>query len=217
MQELHARASQQGGHDPAVAGHVGHLGVARQRQAAAARQVGREVQAPHEILDLEQFRVRRERQGVRGEPALAKGPPHPLLAIGRLPFCDILNRDKHPEWNGERTKMIYSFPTNEKLWAKYAEVRAEGLRAERGLADATEFYRQHQEAMDEGAAVAWAERYNYDEISAVQHAMNLKLQDEAAFFAEYQNEPLPEEVTDEIPEESAADARTRTDAATPVL
>ncbi len=25
-----------------------------------------------------------------------------------------------------------------------------------------------------------------------QHAMNLKLQDEAAFFAEYQNEPLPE-------------------------
>ena len=30
-----------------------------------------------------------------------------------------------------------------------------------------------------------------DELSAIQHAMNLKLQDEAAFFAEYQNEPLP--------------------------
>ena len=110
---------------------------------------------------------------------------------------NILSRDKHPEWNGERTKMVYSFPTNEKLWAKYAEVRAEGLRAERGLADATEFYGQHQEAMDEGAVVAWAERFNYDEISAVQHAMNLKLQDEAAFFAEYQNEPLPEDTADE--------------------
>jgi len=40
--------------------------------------------------------------------------------------------------------------------------------------------------------VAWPQRYNRDEVSAVQHAMNLKLQDEAVFWAEYQNEPLPE-------------------------
>ena len=51
--------------------------------------------------------------------------------------------------------------------------------------------------MDEGAIVAWPERFNHDELSAIQHAMNLKLQDEAAFFAEYQNEPLPEETTEE--------------------
>ncbi len=105
---------------------------------------------------------------------------------------NILNRDKHPEWNGERTKMVYSFPTNERLWARYAEIRAESLRAERGLADATEFYGQQREEMDAGAVIAWEERFNHDEISAIQHAMNLKLQDEAAFFAEYQNEPLPE-------------------------
>ena len=86
--------------------------------------------------------------------------------------------------------MVYRFPTNEKLWARYAEIRAESLRAERGLAEATEFYRQNREAMDEGAVVAWPERYNHDELSAIQHAMNLKLQDEAAFLAEYQNEPL---------------------------
>ena len=41
---------------------------------------------------------------------------------------NILDRDKHPEWNGERTKMVYAFPTNEKLWQQYAEIRAEGLR-----------------------------------------------------------------------------------------
>ena len=105
----------------------------------------------------------------------------------------ILNRDKHPQWQGERTKMVYSFPTNEALWAKYAEIRAESLRAERGLADATEFYGQHREEMDAGAAIAWPERFNHDELSATQHAMNLKLQDERAFWAEYQNEPLPEE------------------------
>jgi hypothetical protein len=40
----------------------------------------------------------------------------------------ILDRDKHPEWNGERTKMVYSFPTDEKLWQRYAEMRAESMR-----------------------------------------------------------------------------------------
>ena len=104
----------------------------------------------------------------------------------------ILDREKHPDWNGERTKMVYAFPTNEKLWTKYAEIRADGLRADKGIVEATEFYRQNREAMDEGSVVAWPVRFNYDELSAIQHAMNLRLQDEAAFQAEYQNEPLPE-------------------------
>jgi hypothetical protein len=104
----------------------------------------------------------------------------------------ILDRDKHPQWQGERTKMVYAFPEREALWQRYAEVRAEGLRSDRGIKAATEFYRQHRTAMDEGAVVAWPERFNHDELSALQHAMNLKLQNEAAFFAEYQNEPLPE-------------------------
>ncbi|MFN3151791.1 terminase gpA endonuclease subunit [Bremerella sp.] len=106
---------------------------------------------------------------------------------------NILDRDKHPEWNGERTRMVYSFPKNESLWQRYAEIRSEGLRNGDGGAAATEFYREHREEMDEGAEVAWPQRYNHDELSAIQHAMNLKLQDEAAFFAEYQNKPLIEE------------------------
>ncbi len=109
----------------------------------------------------------------------------------------ILDRNKHPQWQGERTKMVYSFPTNEALWTKYAEIRADSLRAERGLVDATEFYGQHREEMDVGASIAWPERFNYDELSAIQHAMNLRLQDERAFCAEYQNEPLPEETPQE--------------------
>src|SRR5262245_6730050 len=110
---------------------------------------------------------------------------------------NILNRDKHPEWNGERTKMVYAFPTNEKLWHRYAELRAESFRAHGDMRDATAFYEANREAMDEGANVAWPVRFNHDEASAVQHAMNLKLQDEAAFHAEYQNEPLPETVADD--------------------
>jgi hypothetical protein len=109
----------------------------------------------------------------------------------------ILDREKHPEWNGERTKMVYAFPANEKLWEKYAEVRAESLRQHGDLSEATAFYVAHREEMDEGADVAWAARFNHDEASALQHAMNLRLQDEAAFWAEYQNEPLPENVGDD--------------------
>jgi len=104
----------------------------------------------------------------------------------------ILNRDLHPEWNGERTQMIYAFPTNEALWQQYAKLRSDGLKAGRGLAEATEFYRVNQTAMDEGAKVAWSARFNSDELSAIQHAMNLRLADEHAFFAEYQNTPKPE-------------------------
>ena len=87
--------------------------------------------------------------------------------------------------------MVDAFPTDEGLWNRYAEVRAESLRGGRAGADATEFYRANRAAMDAGARVAWPERFNPDELSALQHAMNLKLQDEAAFFAEYQNEPIP--------------------------
>ena len=68
---------------------------------------------------------------------------------------NILCRDKHPEWNGERTKMVYSFPDDEKLWQRYGELRAESLRAHGDIRLATEFYVGHRQAMDAGADVAW--------------------------------------------------------------
>lgn len=109
----------------------------------------------------------------------------------------LLNRDLHPQWQGERTKMVYSFPTNAKLWEEYAEVLNASLKADRGIEDATEFYRQHREEMDFGADVAWPERFNHDELSGIQHAMNLKIQKEESFFAEYQNDPLPDKLDEE--------------------
>ncbi|MCD4823464.1 MAG: phage terminase large subunit family protein, partial [Phycisphaerae bacterium] len=111
---------------------------------------------------------------------------------------NILDRDKHPDWQGERTKMVYSFPTNEKLWAKYAEIRADSLRNDGNGSEATKFYRENREAMDAAAVVAWPERHNEDELSALQHAMNLKFRDEGAFWAEYQNEPIVEAEGEEM-------------------
>lgn len=106
---------------------------------------------------------------------------------------NILNPEKHPEWNGERLKMVYAFPHRQDLWDRYAEIRAESLKKGHAGEEATAFYRKHRREMDEGAIVAWPQRYNPDELSALQHAMNLKLLDEAAFWAEYQNEPRPPE------------------------
>jgi hypothetical protein len=139
------------------------------------------------------------REGILAGAVLGLGGPGkkisgimPCTVIRPGDMADtILSRDKHPEWNGERTKMVYSFPTDEKKWQRYGELRAESLRSHGDIHIATEFYVADRAAMDEGALIAWPERFNHDEASAIQHAMNLKLQDEAAFFAEYQNEPLP--------------------------
>ena len=109
----------------------------------------------------------------------------------------ILNRNTHPDWNGEKTRMVYRFPTNMKLWEEYAEIRAEALRTEGNFQKATEFYLANREAMDAGAEVSWEARFNHDEVSALQHAMNLKFQDETAFMSEYQNDPLPDDTADD--------------------
>ncbi len=109
----------------------------------------------------------------------------------------ILNRNTHPDWNGEKTRMVYKFPANMKLWEQYAEIRAESLRTDGNFQKATDFYIENRAAMDAGAEVSWEARYNHDEVSALQHAMNLKFQDEQAFQAEYQNDPLPDDTADD--------------------
>jgi len=105
----------------------------------------------------------------------------------------ILDRNAHPEWNGERTKLIYSFPTDETRWDEYARLRADGMRAGDAGKRATEYYRENREAMDAGALIAWPERFNPDELSAIQFAMNLRIDNPRSFQSEYQNDPLPEE------------------------
>jgi len=101
----------------------------------------------------------------------------------------LLDREVAPQWQGERSQLIYKFPTNTKLWDEYRLLRDESFRRDGDGSEATEFYRLRQKEMDEGAVVGWESRFNPDEISAVQHAMNLFFRDAASFFAEYQNDP----------------------------
>ena len=103
----------------------------------------------------------------------------------------LLDGSRNPAWHGERASLVYAWPTAEDLWAQYADLRREGQRTGNGVTAAHAFYRENRAAMDEGAVVAWPERHNPDELSALQHAFNLKIDRvEAAFAAEYQNQPL---------------------------
>lgn len=121
----------------------------------------------------------------------------PCTVIRRGDLADrMLDRKSHPDWNGTRTKMVYAFPEAEKLWDEYRLLRAEGLAAGDNGAAATAYYKANQESMDAGSQVAWPERFNHDELSAIQHAMNLRFRDEDAFQAEYQNEPNDERRND---------------------
>ncbi len=118
----------------------------------------------------------------------------PCTVIRPGDMCDrILDRDRNPEWSGIRTKMMLSFPSNQELWEEYEKLRKRSLREKEDISLATAFYKKNRKKMDVGAEVSWKERYNHDELSAIQHAMNLKFRDNAAFWAEYQNEPLPDD------------------------
>jgi phage terminase large subunit GpA-like protein len=106
----------------------------------------------------------------------------------------LLDRERHPAWHGRRMKLVYEWPTETGLWDQYAELRRRGQRDGVGTAAADEFYAEHRDRMDAGARVAWPARKQEDELSAIQHAWNLRIdRGESAFAAEFQNEPLADE------------------------
>lgn len=102
----------------------------------------------------------------------------------------LLDRDRNPEWHGERTKAVYEFPKATALWDEYIRIWEEEHRTVQDTAAATEFYRANRAEMDAGARVAWPERFNRDEISGIQHCMTHYLRKPSVFAAEYQNEPV---------------------------
>ena len=108
----------------------------------------------------------------------------------------LLDRQRHPSWQGERTKLVYEWPDAEDDWSEYAELRREGQRDGTGTGRADDFYRQRQTRMDAGSRVAWPERKAAGDLSAIQHAWNLRIdRGESAFNAEFQNAPLADDIT----------------------
>ena len=123
----------------------------------------------------------------------------------------LLDRMRHPSWQGERTKLVYEWPTADELWGQYAEMRREGQRSGEGTAAADAFYASQQATMDAGSRVAWSERKHDDELTAIQHAWNLRIdRGESAFQAEYQNAPLADDISSEKLDKRSLSARALT-------
>jgi hypothetical protein len=106
---------------------------------------------------------------------------------------NLLDRQKHPDWQGERMKMIYAFPTRTDLWDEYAQLLKDDLARDGDGSPARSHYRRHRQAMDAGGEVAWIARKSSRDVSALEHAMKLLIRDRETFFSEYQNEPIPGE------------------------
>lgn len=104
----------------------------------------------------------------------------------------VLDNEKSPAWKGRRYSLLKQFPERLDLWQRYREIWSESLRTVGDISEATAYYRDHQVEMDAGAVASWPERYEPDEASAIQYAMDLYYRDKETFYAEYQNKPVPE-------------------------
>lgn len=132
------------------------------------------------------------------------GPGQRIAGLAAVTIIDVddlaerlVNREKKPQWSGERTKMLYDEPRNTELWDEYARIYLGCLEVGDTYERATEFYREHRAEMDAGARVAWPARHAPDELSGLQHAMNIKIATPLMFASEYQNEPVPRDPGDE--------------------
>jgi hypothetical protein len=102
----------------------------------------------------------------------------------------LLNRKIMPKWHGDRCKLVYEWPTDKEHWAKYLEIRAEEIDAgddEHPKANA--YYKKHRTVMDAGSRVGWSHRKFAHELSAIQHAVNLRADNPDTYDAEYDNTP----------------------------
>ena len=111
----------------------------------------------------------------------------------------LTDADKCPAWRGKTVPMVKRWPdANEKWLGQYAAIRRDFDREIRGDQDAakvraTKFYLENREEMEAGAVVTWLACFSEEqhEVSAIQHAYNLLIDDgEEAFASECQNAPL---------------------------
>jgi hypothetical protein len=103
----------------------------------------------------------------------------------------MLNIDEYPELRGMHVKMMPSMPDNIDIWTnEYREFYKKAFSHDPpDFTEANDFYKSNHSEMTKGAESSWPERYEPHQIDAIQYAMHAYLQDEEAFWSEYQNEP----------------------------
>lgn len=163
--------------------------------------------SPQQTADRERI-VRGDILGLAGKTkSIAAVMPCTVIAENDL-ADRFLDRQKNPQWNGERTRRVVSFPGDEVLWERYFELRADELRASGTSLGARAFYRDNRAAMDAGCVLSWPEAFDAERFgSAVEEMMCRRRDDPEAFAAEDQNAPLPVDLgaLDELTEDEVAE------------
>lgn len=109
-----------------------------------------------------------------------------------------LDRKRSPLFRGQTTSILQAMPVNMGEWEKYFERYHYGMLQEPPtMSYANQFYEENRELLEEGCVPTWPQRMQDNEVSAIQHAMNLYALDRKTFFAEYMNQPVDavEEIT----------------------
>lgn len=103
----------------------------------------------------------------------------------------FLDNAKHPEWRGQRTKLVEAWGGSEKAWQSYDELYKLELSGAITRGSASNYYTLHRTELEVGSKVLCDTLYADGEVSALQHARNFLIENgEYAFQAECQNEPL---------------------------
>lgn len=172
---------------------------------------GRVVRPGHLLLDDPQTResaaspsqTRTRERIITADILGMAGPGESLSVLGALTVIyrgdladRLVDRKLHPAWQGDKRKMLYSWPERMDLWEEYGKLWREE-QAECGTSSrATAFYKKNRKAMDAGAVVAWAARKKDHQLSGIEHALALWVESREVFAAEYQNEPLDNDCPD---------------------
>jgi len=124
-------------------------------------------------------------------PGLAIAAVMPCTVIEPGDMVDeILNREKHPLWRGERSGILKSMPEDLAAWDRYFEIFGRCAQLEPpDFSESTAYYLAHQAELEAGAEASWPDRHEDWEVSAIQSAMHLYFRDARAFWAEYMNQP----------------------------
>lgn len=135
--------------------------------------------------------VRERELIVDGDIAELAGPTTAIAAFAAVTVIKpndladrLLNRELKPEWNGQKTPMLTREPAATELWERYRELRQGGH-----FTAANEYYQANREAMDAGGETSWEARVRPGEVSALQSAMNRRIDNPATFAAEFQLSP----------------------------
>lgn len=101
----------------------------------------------------------------------------------------FLDSDRHPEWQGARTRMVEKMPDDLEAVREYGEFRREAQRDKRPKKEINDYYRKHQTEIEAGCVLAWPDRKKAGDVSAVQTALDLFLTNPTGFQSEYQCQP----------------------------